>query len=345
MSVKRSPGRVTLHDVAREAGVSVATASRVLNGGDRKVSDDLTARVRQAAARLRYAPDLSARAVKRGTSSTIGLIVSDISDPYFAAVASGVIGAAKLARMTVTIAATERSAQLELETVRAMRAQGHRSIILVGSRPVRQPELDLIAELQRFEQAGGTVVFVSQPALPFSTVTLDNVGGARSLALKLVGHGYRSFAVLAGDRRFATVEDRISGFVEGLGQVGVAMSDERIFAGSFSRDGGFETARAFIESGLQSVDLVFATSDVMALGAMAAFRDHGVRVGSDVGLAGFDDIRVARLVTPGLTTVAAPMTEMGTAAVELALSEAGERVIREFSTTIALRESSPRRVR
>src|SRR3989337_1146590 len=208
MSVKRSPGRVTLHDVAREAGVSAATASRVLNGGDRKVSDELTARVRQAAASLRYAPDLSARAVKRGTSSTIGLIVSDISDPYFAAVASGVIGAAKLARMTVTIAATERSAQL-----------------------------DLIAELQRFEQAGGTVVLVSQPALPFSTVTLDNVGGARSLALKLVGHGYRSFAVLAGDRRFATVEDRISGFVEGLRQVGVAMSDERIFAGSFSRDG------------------------------------------------------------------------------------------------------------
>lgn len=345
MSARRSPDRVTLHDVAREAGVSVATASRVLGGGDRKVSDELTARVQRAAARLRYAPDLSARAVKRGTSSTIGLIVSDISDPYFSAVASGVIAAARRARMTVTIAATERSAQLELETVRAMRAQGHRAMIVVGSRPVRQSEDELVAEIERFEHAGGTVVLVSQPVLPFSTVTLDNAGGARSLALKLVGHGYRSFAVLAGDRRFATVEDRISGFAEGLGLVGVGLDDDRIFAGSFSRDGGFETAQAFIESGLQSVDLVFATSDVMAVGAMAAFRDHGIRVGSDVGLAGFDDIRMASLVTPRLTTVAAPMAEMGAAAVELALSDQGERVIREFSTTIALRESSPRRAR
>jgi LacI family transcriptional regulator len=346
MATKRSPDRVTLHDVARLAGVSVATVSRALNGGARKVPDETVARIESAARALRYVPNLSARAMKTGMSASVGLVVSDIADPYFAAIASGVIGAAKERHLTVTIASSERSADIEYETVQAMRRQGHRSIVIAGSRlrheDERLEEL-VLTELRSFERDGGTVVFLSQPVEGFSSVSLDNSGGARSLALKLVGHGYRSFAILAGDRRFMTVEDRVVGFRSGLNQVGVEVGGSRIIEDSLSRDGGYAAARMLIASGVEDLDLVFAASDVMAIGAAAAFRDAGIEVGTTLGLAGFNDIRMARLLTPALTSVAAPMAAMGSRALEIAIDASGDLVAMTMPAAVVLRESSPRR--
>ena len=136
---------VTLHDVAREAGVSLATASRSLNGSTRKVNGDYRDRVLEAAERLGYTPNLSAQAVAKGATSTVALVVSDIADPYFSSIAAGVIRYAEEERLLVTMAVTGRRAERELELVRTLRGQRPRVLILSGSRFVA-------AELERSEE-------------------------------------------------------------------------------------------------------------------------------------------------------------------------------------------------
>jgi LacI family transcriptional regulator len=345
MATKRSPSRATLHDVAREAGVSIATASRALNGSDRVVRPDISARVHDAARRLRYVANVSAQSVKRGATSTIGLVVNDIADPYFAAIASGLITAAKAATLTVTVTASEGSPDLELRSVRDLRAQGHRAIVIAGSRHAGASYDELSDALTAFERSGGSVVLVSQPLLPFRTVAVDNAGGARGLALQLAGRGYRRFAVLSGNPELVTVADRRAGFAEGLAQVGLSIQEDDTFVDDFTRDGGYRAAEKLIARGLDDIDLVFAVNDVMAVGAAAAFRDHGIQVGPDIGVAGFDDVRMARDVTPSLTTVAVPLIDMGRLAFDLALAEPEDDPVRMLPATGVIRDSTPRRER
>ena len=344
MAASPTASPATLHDVAREAGVSLATASRSLNGSTRKVNDDYRQRVLAAAARLNYSPNFSAQAVAKGSTSTVALLVSDIADPYFSSIAAGVIRAAETQGLIVTMAVTERSTERELELVRALRGQRPRVMILTGSRSDgSESQTALVAELKAFAATGGRVVLISQESLPFSTVVVDNYLGARALANSLVGQGYRRFAAIGGARTLVTSRDRLAGFADGLAEHGIAIHPDHVVRGEFTRDGGFAAATELLSDGLDQVDLVFAVSDVMAIGAMSAFREAGIVVPRDIAVAGFDDIDTARDVTPALTTVHIPLADLGQQAVELALSDAAlssDEVIR-VETRVILRASSP----
>jgi LacI family transcriptional regulator len=341
-----SSSPATLHDVAREAGVSLATASRSLNGSARKVNDDYRQRVLAAAARLNYSPNFSAQAIAKGSTSTVALLVSDIADPYFSSIAAGVIRAAETEGLIVTMAVTERSPERELELVRALRGQRPRVMILTGSRSDgSNSQAALVAELSAFAATGGRVVLISQEGLPFSTVVVDNYLGARALANSLVASGYRRFAAIGGVRALVTSRDRLAGFADGLAEHGIAIHPDHVVRGEFTRDGGFAAATELIASGLDGVDLIFAVNDVMAIGALSALREAGVDVPGEVAVAGFDDIDTARDVTPALTTVNIPLADLGRQAVEVALSDAAlssDEVIR-VETRVVLRASSPPR--
>ncbi|TFD90627.1 LacI family transcriptional regulator [Cryobacterium lactosi] len=344
MAASPTASPATLHDVAREAGVSLATASRSLNGSTRKVNDEYRQRVLAAAARLNYSPNFSAQAVAKGSTSTVALLVSDIADPYFSSIAAGVIRAAETQGLIVTMAVTERSTERELELVRALRGQRPRVMILTGSRSDgSESQAALVAELKAFAATGGRVVLISQEGLPFSTVVVDNYLGARALANSLVGQGYRRFAAIGGARTLVTSRDRLAGFADGLAEHGIAIHPDHIVRGEFTRDGGFAAATELLADGIGQIDLVFAVSDVMAIGAMSAFREAGIVVPRDIAVAGFDDIDTARDVTPALTTVHIPLADLGQQAVELALSDAAlssDEVIR-VETRVVLRASSP----
>ena len=324
--------------------MSLATASRSLNGSTRKVNEDYRQRVLAAAARLNYSPNFSAQAVAKGSTSTVALLVSDIADPYFSSIAAGVIRAAETQGLIVTMAVTERSTERELELVRALRGQRPRVMILTGSRSDgSESQTALVAELKAFAATGGRVVLISQEGLPFSTVVVDNYLGARALANSLVGQGYRRFAAIGGARTLVTSRDRLAGFADGLAEHGIAIHPDHVVRGEFTRDGGFAAATELLSDGLDQVDLVFAVSDVMAIGAMSAFREAGIVVPRDIAVAGFDDIDTARDVTPALTTVHIPLADLGQQAVELALSDAAlssDEVIR-VETRVILRASSP----
>jgi len=333
---------VTLLDVAKAAGVSLATASRALNGSTRRVRPDLQERVLAAADALHYSANAQAQAMARGRTNIVGLVLSDVTDPYFSSIAAGAIRAAEAHRLVVTMACTFGREERELDYLAALRGQRARAVIVVGSRVQDRALLDRLAtEVRAFEQAGGRVAFISQRKIPADTVVVENRGGARALAEALAGLGHRRFAVLAGRADLLTARDRSAGFREGAGRAGGHVAAEDVVHGGFTRDGGYAAMAELLDRGTDAT-CVFAVNDVMAVGAMAALRDRGVALPSGMAVAGFDDIATLRDVTPALTTVRLPLEELGADALEMVVQEPAEQPrVRRVRGEVVLRESTP----
>ena len=333
---------VTLQDVARRADVSPATASRVLNGTT-QVRPDLRERVLAAAAALAYAPNAHAQALARSSSQAIGLICHDVSDPYFATIARGVTRAAAEHGLLVMLASTFRDPAREVEYTAMLRAQRARAILLIGSGfEDRRWERAMSAELEPYVRAGGRVAAISRHhGLRVDTVQPENREGASALARALAGLGHRDFAVLTGPRELTTVSDRLGGFRDGLAESGVRLADDQVIEGAFTRDGGHAAATALLRRESRPT-CVFAVTDVMAIGALAAFREHGVDVPGEISLAGFDDIPIVRDLVPPLTTVALPLDQMGEHVMTLVLRESrGSRSrIERIAGEVVLRAST-----
>jgi LacI family transcriptional regulator len=336
---------VTLSQVAREAGVSLATASRAINGSaNRTVRDDLRERVMAAAERLRYSPDANAQAMARGRTMSLGLIVHDIADPYFSSIAAGVSQAAGRADLAVTLASTQHDATLEPRFVELLTRQRARAIIVAGGRIEDDAANERMRRaLEDFRGSGGSVALVGQPLLDVDTVVIANASSSADLARALHERGYRRFAVLAGPQTHLTARDRHAGFSQALAELGSPLDPDLVVRSAFTRDGGYEAMRTLLAADT-GVDCVFAVNDVMAVGAIAAARDAGVRVPDDVAVAGFDDIVTLRDITPALSTVRVPLVDVGIMATELALSpEAAEPRLVHVDGSVVLRESTPRR--
>jgi LacI family transcriptional regulator len=323
VSASRSgPARLT--EVADRARVSLATASRVLNGSDRTVGERLRSRVLAAAAQLGYRANPHAQAMARGASNIVGLVVHDLADPYFSAIADGVMRQSEQRGLVTVLASTRRDPEREIEYVAALRAQRARAVIIVGSRTNdRELTARLAKEVAGYAESGGRVACISQNRLGTNTVLVQNRAAARDLAQELARLGHRRFAVFAGPIDLVTARDRHAGFVDGLAAAGVPTDNVRVIHSAFSRDGGYAAARQLVENGLRA-SCVFACNDVMGVGAMAAFRDLGLRVPEDVSIAGFDDIKTLRDLVPQLTTVHLDLEELGERAAALALDSEPE---------------------
>ncbi|MBB4944460.1 LacI family transcriptional regulator [Streptosporangium album] len=334
--------QITLNDVAQAAGVSPATASRALNGTAR-VRADLRERVLAAAGQLAYTPNAHAQALARASSQAVGVICHDVSDPYFAGIARGVMRAAAEHDFQVIMGSTFRDPAREVSYVSMMRGQRVRAILLIGSGfEDRAWQEAMREELARCSAAGARIAAVSRhQGLRIDSVLPENRAGAAALARALLDLGHRDFAVLTGPPTLTTVMDRLNGFRDALTQAGITLDPGQIVEGVFSRDGGYRAAGELISRGLRAT-CVFASTDIMAVGALAAFRDHGLAVPADVSLAGFDDIPVVGDLTPPLTTVALPLEELGKRVMALALRPAiaGRSRIERVPGTVVLRAST-----
>src|SRR5690606_33725246 len=210
-------GPTTLSDVAKEAGVSLATASRAINGSaNRTVRPDLRERVLASARRLGYSPDPSAQAMARGRTTSVGLVVHDIADPYFSSLAAGVADAADRDGLIVTLTSTRHSPERERAFVELMDRQRARAVVLGGGRLADDADGALRRALESYRSSGGGVSLVGQPLGDLPAVQIANAEGAADLARALHGLGYRSFGVLAGPEGHRTALDRARGFTEAL---------------------------------------------------------------------------------------------------------------------------------
>lgn len=314
---------VTLQDVAAQAGVSQATASRVLNGSARIPGENVADRVRAAARELGYIPNAQAQALARSSTGLLGLIVHDVADPYFSSIVRGVQAAARGAHKQVLLASTDRDYDLERESVSTFIAHRADAIVLAGSRQSGSLDRELETEFGRYRANGGRVVVIGQRLAFCGAVEPENYLAAAELADALIAVGHRRFAVIGGPGSIRTAVDRRNGFVEALGRKGLTPLVE--VSGDFTRDGGYTAARRLAAALDDSAEFaepacVFAVTDVMAIGAIAAWRELGLAVPRDVCIAGFDDIPTLRDHVPSLSTVALPLEDIGMRAVELALN-------------------------
>ncbi|WP_426593301.1 LacI family DNA-binding transcriptional regulator [Cellulomonas sp. McL0617] len=334
---------VTLSDVAREAGVSLATASRAINGSaSRTVGSELRDRVLAAALRLRYTPDANAQAMARGRTTSLGLLVHDIADPYFSTIAAGVAQAADAAGLQMTLASSQHDPAREVDLVHLLRRQRARAIIVSGGRTDDVAINDqLRLALADYRATGGAAALIGQPILGVNTVVVNHAQGATQLARAMHDRGYRRFAILGGPEGHLSARERREAFAFALRERGADLPDDATVFGEFTHAGGEEGMRTLMARG-PLPELVFAVADVIALGAMAAMRDAGIRVPQDVAVAGFSDIPTLRDVTPALTTVRIPLRELGVMATELALAEpAEEPEIRRVLTEVVIRDTTP----
>lgn len=327
----------TLHDVAREAGVSLATASRVLNGSTRKVADSYRERVEGAAEKLGYTANASAQATARGTSAVIALLVADISDPYFGLIASGVARGADERGLIVTIAVTDRDPARESDIVRTLRGQRPQGLILAASRGAEEGATG--EELRAFEALGGRVVTFGTSLTGERTIRIDNERGAWMLGADMSALGYRSAVILAAAEGVLTSDDRVAGFTAGFASSGGSV--EHIERGDFRRESGYESMARVLREGVAPGTLVFGMSDVIAIGAMSAIRDAGRAIGTDLAVCGFDDVPSSVDVTPQLTTVRVPLSDVGYQAFRATVDEDWEAA--SLPLEVIVRDSTPER--
>lgn len=315
---------VRLQDVAEAAGVSLATASRSLSGSN-GVSPALAERVRAVADELGYVVNAHARSLAGGATSSIGLVVHEIGDPYFTEIAAGVMGLGEQLGLMVQVRQTRRDPDLELAQIRALVANRVDGILIAGSGYV-DPAAEQPArrQLEAFRNAGGRVAAIGRHHLGVDAVLPDNIAGGRTIAEHLLGLGHRRVAIAAGSAALTTIADRLAGVGEALAAAGRRPDEWPVVEAAFTRQGGKDAARQVL-AGHPDVTAIIALNDDMAIGALSALRASGVAVPAEVSVAGFDDIEVAEDLAPSLTTVRLPMREMGEMALTLALSAPAAR--------------------
>lgn len=344
MALAGTEGGPRLIDVARAAGVSIATASRALAGtpGVRPAVADA---VRRHADELGYVANVHARTLAGGHSRTVGLVVHEIGDPYFSEIASGLLRLADAEGLALQICHTGRDPQAELRHIRTLAAHRVTAIVVAGSGFVDPAvEEPTRRELERYAANGGRVAVIGRHHLGSDAVLPPNEEGGRAVAQHLVDLGHRRVAVVTGSPELSTVADRLAGARSALADAGIDVAGVPVLEGPFTRDGGRECARRLLAEH-PATTAVLALNDDMAIGCLSVFREAGISVPGRISVTGFDDVAVAVDLSPPLTTFHLPMAQMGEDALTLALKEPATRARRHrVQGTLVVRGSTAQAV-
>ena len=303
----------SISEVARLAGVSTATASRVVSAADYPVSAATRERVLEAARTLDYVPNALARGLLKSRVPVVAVIVHDITDPYFAEVVRGVEDGASTAGFLVITCSSERDAERERSYVRLLRSIQAAAVIFAGSGlddPAQNVEIE--RHLAAMQADGAAVVHLSPHALGEPEVRVDNEAGIAAMVGALVELGHRRIAFLAGPRSLFVARERLAGYRRGLEAAGLPFDERLVVRSSFDREGGALGVDTLVA---RSVDVPFTAiacaNDLLALGALGRLAELGIAVPDAVSVAGFDDISTAALTAPSLSTVRLPLRELG----------------------------------
>ncbi len=310
-----SPKMSTIHDVARRSGVSITTVSMVLNNGSRPVSAESRRRVMEAAQALSYTPNANARALVSRRVRSLGVVFGFnarslmLSNPYTSAVLQGVLDVATEFDYNVNIYTRPwRNAEQDAAAFRDGRADG----VLVLA-PLM--DSDMVPALSALGIPLVTAS-ASHTSDGIPALDIDNVRGARLVAEHLLSLGHTRIAHLMGNLNQRNVIERRDAFCEALAEAGVTVRPEYLIAGQYNRVSGRENAHRLLALPAPPT-AIFAGNDELALAALDAARDRGLTVPGDVSIIGFDDIPAASMVTPQLTTIRQPLTEIGARATRL----------------------------
>ncbi|HSK05997.1 MAG TPA: LacI family DNA-binding transcriptional regulator [Acidimicrobiia bacterium] len=300
----------SLRDVARLAGVSPSTASRVVSGSSHPVSEESRARVLEAARNLRFQPNRLARALATARSQTIGVLVHDAADPYFAQIIRGIEDIVGEHDHALFVASSDRDLETELACISAFHSHQVDAIVLAASGMASPDYADEIAGLlDRFVDRGGVVVSLSTGSYPAPGVHVDNQDVAATATRHLIELGHRRIAYLAGPGQLLVTRERRQGYQTALAEAGIGIDPGIVFESGFTLEGGREMSEMILAA--PGTTGVVAANDLVAIGAIRGLMDHGLTVPDDISVVGIDDILFTDYAPVPLTTVRIPLIELG----------------------------------
>ena len=318
----------TIKDVAARAGVSFTTVSHVLNG-TRRVSDDSRSRVEQAIREMSYVPSAVARSLKTSETHVLGVLVPNITNPFFAELTRGVEDCARHHGYSVFLCNCDDDPQRQLRYVNTLLSRRVDGLLLANA----AAETALVVDALRHTPVPTVVVDRAVTGLPADLVRVDNQGGARRAVEHLLALGHRRIACLAGPLMFDVSRARTAGWRQTLAAAGIEPDPDWLIEGPFSPAQGHAATRHLLAA-RDPVTAVFASNDLLGIGALRAASELGVPVPQRLSVIGFDAIELGGFVHPGLTTVGHPIRTIG----ERAASVLIERVQSGRSARIGPRE-------
>jgi LacI family transcriptional regulator len=298
-------------DVAKYAGVSVTTVSRVLNNSSHPVNSETRTRVLEAIEALNFVPNQLARALANDRTRLIGVIVGDGSDPYFANIVRGISGSAQANGYLTIICNTERVPGIELDFLRLLRDYNADGIIFAGGALIdssyRKELGEIVAKLQEHHVP---LIALSNQYLNMPQVKIDDVLASREMTEYLIGLGHRRIGFIAGPFALTTSGLRLDGYKHALERAGIVFDPKLVIEGDFTYESGGRAADELM--GLEMPPTaIFGSNDREALGCLFRLAELGIKVPERVSVAGFDDIETTLYVQPPLTTVHVPMYDIG----------------------------------
>ncbi|MDY0969921.1 HTH-type transcriptional regulator GalR [Siccibacter turicensis] len=326
----------TIKDVARLAGVSVATVSRVINDSP-KASDASRQAVQSAMEQLNYHPNANARALAQQNTETVGIVVGDVSDPFFGAMVKAVEQVAYRTGNFLLIGNGYHNEQKERQAIEQLIR--HRcAALVVHAKMLSDDEL-----IGLMKQIPG-MVLINRIVAGYEKrcVALDDRYGAWLATRHLISQGHTRIGYLCSNHPISDADDRLRGYYDALKEHGLPCNDRLVSYGEPDESGGEHAMTELLGRG-RHFTAVASYNDSMAAGALGVLNDNGIDVPNDISIIGFDDVLISRYVRPRLTTVRYPIVTMATQAAELAMSLAENRPAPEvthlFSPTLVRRHS------
>lgn len=305
----------TIRDVARHAKVSVASVSRALNGTG-VVTERTRQRILRVAEKLRYTPHAAARSLSTKSTQTIGVLLPDIYGEYFSELIRGIDLAARARGLHLLVTSSHDDASEAAAAIRAMSGR-------VDGLLIMSPHIDA-AFLGNELRVGVPTVLMNtrNEGRIFSSLTVDNYSGAEAMMRHLVGLGHRRIAHITGPAGNFDSQERLRGYRAARAKLRLA-GKELVIPGDFNEESGYAAGKQVLAMA-ERPDAIFAANDMMAIGCTFALTEAGVAVPTDIAVTGFDDIPIARFVTPPLTTVRVEIAELGRRALERVTSAVSE---------------------
>ncbi|MGO1638309.1 LacI family DNA-binding transcriptional regulator [Ancrocorticia populi] len=325
-------GRATTRaDVARLAGVSTAVVSYVVNDGPRGVSDATRDKVLRAIQQLNYRPNASARALKTGSTKSLGVVVSDITNPHYAEFVEAIDAAANEDGLSLMLGISHGDSEGEEALIQNLIKRGVDGLLLINCRLTDD----------RLRSLGATdkpcvLLDRSLSGSMLSTVNADLRAGARMAVEHLADHGHRAIAYISGPLSGMQTDHRADAYEAVLRERGLPQFERKTAA--WTRDGGYEAANDLL-SLPEPPTAIFAASDLMAIGVLNAAQERGVRVPDDLAIVGLDGTAESKYVSPALTTVRQPLQLMAKTAVDLLASAEGQPHQTIFPVELVVRGS------
>jgi LacI family transcriptional regulator len=301
----------TLRDVAREAAVSIRTASRVINGS-KSIRDETRRQVESAIEKLGYRPNIPARSLRTGRSYSLGMVIPQISNPFFPAVVTGAEKAAKQHGYTLMLGNTNDDPEAELAYLELLTAKRVDGIILCGSR-LTVEELERVIQTEQVPLA----VLTSRRPRHSTLVSIDGEAGLQNAVRWLIEHGHRKIGYVGWQVR--EHDERLRGYRQAMQTAGLSVPEAWTALVAEPNVRGGNQAACDLADRAPEITAVVCETDLMAVGVLQSYRALGLRVPEDISVIGFDDIPLSSLVTPTLTTLRVPCEAVGAALIETLL--------------------------